>query len=124
MKKPKLIIIGLDGGTFKIIDPLIEQGKLPNLERLIKDGTRAILKSTIPPLTAPAWVTLMTGVNPGKHGLFDFKKLDEITHDMPFNPNPKDTCNLMHSRYYAGKTIWDILSKRNLKVSVLMMPMT
>ena len=124
MKKPKLIIIGLDGGTFKIIDPLIEMGKLPNLKRLIENGTKAILKSTIPPLTAPAWVSLMTGVNAGKHGLFEFRKLDKITYDTPFNPKPKETCNLMHSRYYAGKTIWDILSRNGLKVSILMMPMT
>ncbi len=124
MKKAKLVMIGLDGGTFKIIDPLIEQGKLPNLARLIKEGTRTILKSTIPPLTAPAWVSLMTGVNPGKHGLFHFRKLEKITYNTPFNPKPKETYDLMHSRYYTGKTIWDIFGKMGLKVSVLMMPMT
>ncbi len=124
MKKTKFIIIGLDGGTFKIIDPLISEGKLPNLKRLIEKGTKATLISTIPPLTAPAWVTLMTGVNPGKHGLFDFRKLEKITYDTPYNPQPKETCVLMHSHYYAGKTIWDILGKAGLKISTIMMPMT
>lgn len=124
MKRNKLIIIGLDGGTFKIIDPLIERGKLPYLKKLIRSGTRAILKSTIPPYTAPAWVSLMTGVNPGKHGLFDFKKIDKITHDMHPTPIPKETYTLMHSHYYAGKTIWDLLSKEGYKVSVITMPMT
>lgn len=124
MGKAKLIIIGLDGGTFKIIDPLIAQGKLPNLQKLIKEGTRAVLKSTIPPLTAPAWVSLMTGVNPGKHGLFDFKKFGQISYDVPISPNAVETHNLMHSRYYAGKTIWDILSENRMRISVLMMPMT
>ncbi len=123
-KKAKLIMIGLDGGTFKIIDPLIEEGKLPNFKHLIENGTKATLKSTIPPLTAPAWVTLMTGVNPGKHGLFDFRKMGEITYDMPYNPQPTETCALMHSQYYAGKTIWDLIGKTGLKMSVIMMPMT
>lgn len=117
-------MIGLDGGTFKIIDPLLEQDKLPNLKKLIAGGTRAVLKSTIPPLTAPAWVTLMTGVNPAKHGLFDFRRMEKITYDTPFNLKPNDTCALMHSQYYAGKTIWDIFSAAGLKISVLMMPMT
>jgi len=73
-KKIKLVIIGIDGGTYSIIDPLIEKGALPNLRRLIKSGVKGILKSTYPPLTAPAWVSFMTGENPGKHGFFDFRR--------------------------------------------------
>src|SRR3989304_4906039 len=106
MGRNRLILIGMDWGTFKIIDPLIKEGKLPNLQHLIREGTRAVLKSTIPPLTPPAWVSLMTGVNPGKHGLFDFRKLDKINYDTPYGPRPRDTHNLMHSQYYSGKTMW------------------
>lgn len=68
----KTLILGLDGGTFEIIDPLIKQNKLPNLSYLIKNGCHGILKSTIHPITAPAWTSFMTGVNPGKHGIYDF----------------------------------------------------
>ncbi len=50
----KTLILGLDGGTFKVIDPLIKQNKLPNLSYLIKNGCHGILKSTIHPITAPA----------------------------------------------------------------------
>jgi predicted AlkP superfamily phosphohydrolase/phosphomutase len=124
MAEPKLIIIGLDGGTYKIIDPLISEGKLPNIKKLIDNGTRTTLRSTIPPLTAPAWVTLMTGVNPGKHGLFDFIKLNKLSYETPVTLSPKETCNLVHSSYYKGKTLWDIFSNNNLKTSVIMMPMT
>jgi predicted AlkP superfamily phosphohydrolase/phosphomutase len=122
--RAKLMIIGLDGGTFKIIDPLINDGKLPNLKKLIDGGTKATLRSTIPPVTAPAWVTLMTGVNPGKHGLFDFCKLKTIAYDISTNYAPKETCSIMHSQYYNGKTIWDIFGEMGLRSSVIMMPMT
>jgi len=72
----KTIILGLDGGTWRILEPLIKEGKAPFFSRLIKNGTYGILKSTIPPVTAPAWTSFLTGKNPGKHGLFDFQKID------------------------------------------------
>ncbi|HEM60884.1 MAG TPA: phosphodiesterase, partial [Chloroflexi bacterium] len=51
----KVIVIGLDGATFTILDPLLEKGLLPNLAGLIEEGSRGILSSTLPPMTAPAW---------------------------------------------------------------------
>ena len=74
----KTLILGLDGGTFKVIDPLIQQSKLPTLSYLIKKGCYGILKSTIHPITAPAWTSFMTGVNPGKHGIYDFSVFQNI----------------------------------------------
>ena len=68
----KALIIGLDSGTFKVINPLIPQDKLQSLSYLIKNVCHGILKSTIHPITAPAWTSLMIGVNPGKHGIYDF----------------------------------------------------
>lgn len=72
MALPRLLIIGLDGTTFRLLDPLLKQGKLPNLQRLIERGVRTTLLSTKPPVTVPAWTTFATGVNPGKHGCYDF----------------------------------------------------
>ena len=68
----KILIIGLDGATWKLLDPWINQGKLPFLAKLKSQGIWGNLQSTIPPLTAPAWVSFQTGVNPGQHGIFDF----------------------------------------------------
>lgn len=70
--KEKVLVIGLDGATYKFIDPLVEAGKMPNVARIIDQGLRAPLKSTLAPTCAPAWASLLTGKNPGKHGLFDF----------------------------------------------------
>jgi len=66
----------------------------------------------------------MTGMNPGKHGFFDFIKLGKITYDSPIRHRTKDAYGLVHSGLYARKTLWDMLSRAGYRVSVLMMPMT
>ncbi|EKD79591.1 MAG: type I phosphodiesterase/nucleotide pyrophosphatase [uncultured bacterium] len=68
----RTLIIGLDGTTFRILDPLLQQGKLPHLKKFIERGVRGTLLSTKPPVTVPAWTTFATGVHPGKHGCYDF----------------------------------------------------
>lgn len=72
----KIFIIGLDGGTWDILKPFSENGIMPNLHHLLENGSHGNLISTIPPITAPAWASFITGKNPGKHGLFGFYKRD------------------------------------------------
>ena len=66
----RLVVLGWDSATFDVIDPLIEQGRLPFLSELIRRGHRAPLRSTWPPMTDCAWTSAFTGVNPGAHGIF------------------------------------------------------
>ena len=68
----KVLIVGLDGATWTVLTPWLEDGSLPNLRRLCQAGCWGELLSTIPPLSAPAWSTFATGKNPGKHGVFHF----------------------------------------------------
>src|SRR3954463_12298530 len=72
MPTPKLIVVGLDAATFDVIDPLVEAGDLPNLAGLLARGARGSLRSTTHPLTPLAWTTMVSGVNAGTHGLWDF----------------------------------------------------
>lgn len=72
MPDPKLILLGLDGATFTVMDFLVARGRLPNLAALMRDGVRAPLTSTVPPHSAAAWPSLVTGRNPGHHGLYEF----------------------------------------------------
>ncbi len=68
----KALIIGLDGATWTLLRPWIDQGHLPHLAKLVHEGASGPLTTTIPPVSASAWVSFATGCNPGKHGSFDF----------------------------------------------------
>lgn len=111
----KVLIIGLDGGTFEVIKPLAQKGKLPTFKFLLEKGSHGILKSTIPFLTVPAWPSFYTGNNPGKHSLFHFL----TAH----NFDPKE--RRVHSAYdVKGKTLWQILSENGKSCLVWNVPLT
>ena len=68
----RILIIGLDGFTSAVLDPLLENNRLPHLGKLRDDGGYCPLCSTIPVNSAAAWTSSRTGVNPGRHGVFSF----------------------------------------------------
>jgi len=68
----KVFLLGLDGGSWNLLLPLMDKGFMPNLKEIYAKGVSATLHSTQPPYTGPAWVSSLTGVNPGKHGIFGF----------------------------------------------------
>jgi len=65
-------VLALDGATFRVIEPMVARGQLPNLARWMQAGRAGPLRSTTPPVTFPAWSSFMTGLSPGEHGIFDF----------------------------------------------------
>ena len=69
---PRTLIIGLDGATFDLIDPLVQAGFLPNIDRLLKDGVRGPLNSWPNMNSAAAWSSMITGYNSGQHSIYDF----------------------------------------------------
>lgn len=85
--KPALLFLGLDGVDPTVVDQLRAAGELPVLSRLAGAGTLRPLGSTVPAATCPAWATCLTGVNPGRHGVFDFTVADG--YDVRFgSPRP------------------------------------
>lgn len=66
----KIFILGLDGATFDLISPFIEQGHLPNLKKIMEKGMSGTLKSILPFASIPAWPSFYSGMNPGKLGFY------------------------------------------------------
>lgn len=112
--RERVLIIGLDGGTFDLIEPWIAEGYLPNLSRLMTSGCYGRLTSTLQPTTAPAWVTCMTGVNQGKHGLYDFVRRRSEEYGL----------ELTNASHVAAPTIFDIVSQCNRRVVSVNVPFT
>jgi len=80
----KLVILGFDGADAKLTERWMDEGKLPHLAALRRQGTFAPLLSTIPSQTPVSWSTFSTGLNPGRHGIFDFLKRDPQTYRPSF----------------------------------------
>lgn len=113
-QRQKVCVIGLDGATFDLVKPWVEQGHLPHVGRLMAEGVHGKLRSTIHPLSAPAWTSFMTGKNPGKHGIFDFIE----------RPDHRYTISYTSGRSRQAKTLWGLLSEAGKSVIVLNVPMT
>ncbi len=108
----RTVVIGLDGATWDLIDPWMKGGLLPTFKKLVENGVRGHLKSTIPPHSAPAWTSAFTGVNPGKHNIFCFSK--RAGYDL----------KLTLSSDRKAKPIWTILSEKGYRVVVINVPGT
>src|SRR5260370_31401610 len=84
--KPQIkraVIFGFDGMDPELAERFISEGKLPNLAKLRQQGTFRKLRTTFPAISPVAWSTFMTGVNPGKHNIYDFLARDQNNY-LPF----------------------------------------
>lgn len=113
MVSGKVLVLGLDGATFKILKPLVEKFDLPNLSSLINKSASGLLQSVFPPVTAPAWTSFMTGKGPGNHGVVDFA-------DVVAGGGQK----IVSSESIKSETIWSILGAMGKKVGLLNIPVT
>jgi predicted AlkP superfamily phosphohydrolase/phosphomutase len=108
----QVVVIGLDGATFTLLQPWMKQGHLPFLKSLVEQGVNGTLLSSIPPATVPAWQCFMTGKNPGKHGVSWFLKRRPDGYDeVPIGP--------MHCE---ARTLWDLLSEAGKRLAVFNVP--
>ena len=110
----RVLVIGLDGATFDLIDPWIKEGKLPTLADCLKEGTRSTLLSTPLSNSAQAWSSFITGKNPGKHGIYDFFETRQDSYGVQF----------LNASFRKGKSLWRLVSDVGKKVGVMNVPMT
>jgi len=103
MGDQRTIVFGLDGGHFELINPWINEGELPNIERAIDRGVTADLQSVLPPVTSPNWKAYATGKNPGKLGIFWWENVDMADHRVYY---PSDRKN-KHEEF------WEIIGEES-----------
>jgi predicted AlkP superfamily phosphohydrolase/phosphomutase len=112
----KTLVIGLDGATFSLLQPLMDSGRTPFLASLAARGAIGSLRSTLPPVTAPAWSSFFTGKNPGKHGLLGWQR--------PLGDGAFPRREWVSSHDIRGDKIWQILGRLGYKVGIMNAPMT
>lgn len=110
----RVIVIGLDGATWDLIRPWVEEGKLPTFSRLMKEGTWGILESLELPISSAAWTTITTGVNPGKHGIFDFSIRKKDSYEI----------RPVSSKDAKCPRLWDIIGIYDKRSYIIDVPLT
>ncbi len=104
-----ILLVGLDGADWQLIDPLIERGRLPRLARLKAASIRGHLRSYEPILSPLLWTTAATGKSPDEHGILDFLVPDAATgRRVPIS-----------SRQRRVKALWNMFSERDLASDVV-----
>jgi len=110
----RVAVFGLDGATFAVIRPAVERGELPHIAKLMEGGVHGELESTIPPITGAAWTSFQTGLNPGRHGAFDWLTRKEGSYRL----------QPISSQMIKGPRLWDYISRQSGKVGVVGVPVT
>lgn len=105
----KVILVGIDAADWAIARPLIDQGKMPNLARLVREGATGDLATLQPLQKSPIiWTSIATGVYPDKHGIGGFLTRTARGDSVPYTGNVR-----------MVRAIWDILGERGIKVGVV-----
>ena len=108
----RVLVLGLDGATLDIIEPLARSGRLPYFAKLMEEGAWGVLKSTLPPVTIPAWVSMMTGKNPGRLGVYD------LLRRQGYGVEPNSRCYSRHA------PLWHTLNQYGIRTGMMNLPGT
>src|SRR6266568_4655999 len=134
----RAVILGFDGMDPELAERFISEGMLPNLATLQQQGTFRKLRTTFPAISPVAWSTFMTGVNPGKHNIYDFLARDENNY-LPYLSSARISETKRHVRIgkYSlplgksqvkglrkGTPFWHWLGKAGVFCSVIRVPVT
>src|SRR4028118_998071 len=107
----KALMIGLDGATFSLLKPLMDDGIMPFLKKFLSEGVHGDLMSTPNPLTPPAWISMVTGRSPNVHGVHDFLRPESSNGDVFLKIND--------SRDIRCETLWSMASRQGKRVTSL-----
>ena len=109
-----MLVIGLDGATYDVLQPLVERGVMPNLGAFMRRAGLAQLHSTEPAVTPTAWTTFLCGCDPSRHGIWDYRYFDRHTGEVRLN----------HAGRVSVPNLFDAVSQAGGEVVSLNLPMT
>src|SRR6187549_342149 len=75
----RVVVVGLDGADWQLLDRYRAAGAMPELDRLVREGRSGVLRSLVPPLSPLVWTTIATGVSPLQHRILDFTRFDPVS---------------------------------------------
>ncbi len=113
-KRKRTLFVGLDAACWEYYQPLLDAGKLPAMQALVGAGITGIARSTMPAWTPTAWASIVTGKNPGKHGVYDMMWLRPNSYE--FTPT--------NARFRQGTPFWTRLNQAGLRVGLVNIPFT
>lgn len=116
----RVLVVALDGADFRLLRPWMDAGRLPDLAALARNGTHGPLRSVVPPLTPPAWVSFATGKHPGRHGVFGFTDRGPAAARGDKNEDLRP----VNAGTVRGATLWDYLREFRVPSAVVGVPMT
>ena len=87
--KPKAVIIGLDGVPIHLLEDLAQRGVMPHMKELIKQGCLVKMRSSLPANSAASWSSMITGTNPGTHGVYGFTDFIPGTYTVCYHSSHK-----------------------------------
>jgi tetratricopeptide (TPR) repeat protein len=109
MTPRKVLLAGWDAADWKVIRPLIEAGKMPNVQRLVENGATGQISTLHPPLSPMLWTSIATGKRPFKHGILGFSE------PTPDGRGVQPVTNLSR----RSKALWNILNQNGLRSVVI-----
>lgn len=109
----KLFILGIDSAAVpQVFGPWLKE--LPNLKSIVDNGSHGNIASTVPPITSPAWMASLTGLNPGHFGIYDLRIIRKHYFDF----------TLVNSKLIEYKRVWNYLGEKGKKSITVMIPVT
>jgi predicted AlkP superfamily phosphohydrolase/phosphomutase len=132
----RMIVLGFDGMDPGTVNRLMQQGQLPNMQKLASQGVFTMMRTSIPPQSPVAWGSFITGADPGKYGIYDFLHRDPKTYFPKFSMT--DTLpaewHIKLGKYNIplkgseaqlkreGKAFWDYLEEKDLEATIFKIP--